>query len=133
MRTIGRILVILLAALVVVGAIGALVNNGLIAGQGSSGREGERPHFGTLEDGDGQGRAIGQRPEGDFGEREGGRGESGGSFLPGLLKNLGVIALIVALVVLAQKFWSRVPGQREKSPDHNQTYTLVEKAPPADS
>ena len=133
MKTIGRVLVILLAALVVVGAIGALVNNGVIGGQGPGGREGERPGFGALEDNDGQGRESGQRPEGDFGEREGTHDEPGGSFLPGLLKNLGVITLIVAGIVLAQKLWLRVRRRREKSPEEVRLSGLAEKVPPVDA
>lgn len=132
MKTIGRILIILLAALVVVGAVGTLVNNGVIGGQGPGGREGDRPDFGAREDDGGQGREIGHRLEGDFGEREGGRGEPGGFFLPSLLKNLGVITLIVALVVLSQKLWSRVRRRREKSPGGVQVSSLAEKVPPAD-
>lgn len=132
MKTIGRILIILLAALVVVGAVGTLVNNGVIGGQGPGGREGDRPDFGARDDDDGRGREIRHRPEGDFGEREGGRGEPDGFFLPGLLKNLGIITLIVALVVLSQKLWSRVRRRREKSPGSVQVSSLAEKVPPAD-
>ena len=90
MRTIGRILVILLAAVAVAGATAILVDNRLLGAQGP-GEWGE-----GLETAEFEGR---QRPEGDFdhgerGEHEGGRDGQAGSLLAGLIRNLGIVALI---------------------------------------
>lgn len=127
MRTLGRILIILLAALVVVGAAVVLVDNGLIGGRTSAGPDGERPSFAGLEDGE---RPAGVREGRGFGEHDGERDRSGGSFVAGLLKNLGTIALIVTGMVLGQWLWGRIanrrignakvpgePGIAEKPPD----------------
>lgn len=107
MRTIGRILVILLAAVAVAGATAILVDNRLLGAQGP-GEWGE-----GLETAEFEGR---QRPEGDFdhgerGEHEGGRDGQAGSLLAGLIRNLGIVALIVSGVVLGQWLWSRLSGR----------------------
>lgn len=107
MRTIGRILVILLAAVAIAGATAILVDNGLLAALGS-GERGE-----GLETAEFEGR---QRPKGDFdhgerGEHEGGGDGQAGALLAGLVRNLGVIALIVSGVVLGQWLWPRLSSR----------------------
>lgn len=131
MKTIGRTVLILLAALVVVAAINALVNNGVIGAQGSGGREGEREAFGEFTNA-GHSHGIGRSPAGEFGEHNGGRDGAIGSFLPSLLKNLTLIAAIVALVILSQKLWSSLSRRRAKRPGDGGDLPLVEKAPPGD-
>lgn len=131
MKTVARIVMILLAALVVVAATSVLINNGVIGAQGVGGREGERPALGEFDD-DSHSHGIGRSPAGGFGEHDGGRDGAVGSFLPGLLKNLTVIAAIVALVVLSQKIGSSLSQRRAKIPGDGGDLPLVEKAPPGD-
>lgn len=132
MKIVARIVMILLAALVVVAATSALINNGVIGAHGAGGREGERPASGEFDDDDGQSHGIGRSPAGQFGEHDGGRDGAVGSFLPGLLKNLTVIATIVAFVVLSQKIWSTFSRRRAKNHADGGDLPLVEKAPPGD-
>ncbi len=100
MKMIGRIAIILLAAAVVVGATWALTRN--------TGRGQAIPAETQFRPGDGFGGeefAPHQRPEG---WREGGfeRGRDG--FRPfGWIKNIGLIAMIVAVVVLFERFLDR--------------------------
>ena len=110
MKIIGRILIILLAASVVVGAAWALTRNGANA-QFAPGEARFRPDG----DSDGQGFAPGQLPDGfspgqrPEGFREGGfdRGRRGG-FLPlGWIKNIGLIAVIVAVIVFVEYVMDR--------------------------
>jgi hypothetical protein len=105
-KIIGRILIILLAALVVVGATAALLNNGLADALNLGGEDG-RP-AGQFERDE---RPAGA-PEGEFGER-GGVGVGG--FLSSLARNLGVIALIVTGVVSGQWLWSKLSVRRRDS------------------
>lgn len=126
MRTLGRILIILLAALVVVGAAVVLVDNGLIGGQTSAGLDGERPALAGREDGE---RPAGGREGRGFGERDGERGRSGGSFVAGLLKNLGTIALIVTGVVLGQWLWGRI-GNRQPGKGNSPDEAVIFEKPP---
>ncbi len=106
MRTIGRTLAILLAALLVAGAVYGLGNAGLLGGA-----QGGPP----------AGAAVGQGgpPSGEFqageGRGQGGHSEGGGAVEVG--KNLAIIAVIVGLVAggaaLARQIW---PGARPKGP-----------------
>lgn len=126
MRTVGRIIVILLAALLVAGAAVVLVDNGTTGGRAAAGHDDERPSFARPADGERPDRGREGR---EFGEHDGEREGSGGSFLAGILKNLGTIALIVAGVVLGQWLWSRIAHRRtgrEKVPGET---IPVEKSP----
>ena len=123
MKTIVRILIILLAASVVVGATWALTRSGANA-QFSPGEARFRPNgdFG----GEGfvpgqppQGFGQGQRPEGF---REGGfDGGRRGGFLPfGWIRNIGLIAVIVAVVVFVEYLMDRRRIKRiTKVPDED--------------
>ncbi len=104
MKTIGRILIILAVALVVSGVFWVLTGSGQAASAGFFGEERIRP----------EGFQPGGNfaPQGDFAPREGGReggferGErDGGFFNPfGLLKTLIPVSVIVAVVVLIERF-----------------------------
>ena len=115
MKIIARILIILLAASVVVGATWALTRNNANA-QFAPGEGRFRPDGGDF---NGQGFGPGQRPEGF---REGGfdRGRRG-SFLPlGWIKNIGLIAVIVAVVVFVEYLMDRSRIKRiTKVPDED--------------
>ena len=114
MKTIGRILIILLAASVVIGGAWALTLNGANA-QLAPGEAGFRQN-GNF---DGQGFAPGQRPEGF---REGGfDGGRRGGFLPfGWIRNIGLIAVIVAVVVFVEYLMDRRRIKRiTKVPDED--------------
>ena len=107
MKTIGRILIILLAASVVIGGAWALTRNGANA-QLAPGEAGFRQN-GNF---DGQGFAPGQRPEGF---REGGLGRDprGGRFLPlGWIRNICLIAVIVAVIVFAERVMDKMGIKR---------------------
>jgi hypothetical protein len=118
-----RTLIILAAALLVVGATMGLVSAGVISGDNSfgHGRDGferqpppgfadRQPQPGSFSSGQGGREGFGGRPEG-FGGREGGRG---GIFAVGeLLKNLVMIAVIVAVVsLLSRALGTRRPRRR---------------------
>ncbi len=116
MKTIGRIAIILLAAAVVVGAAWALTRN-TSRGQAIPAETQFRP-------GDGFGReefAPGRRPE-RF--REGGfeRGR-GGFLLFGWIKNVGLIAMIVAVVLLFERFLNRRRANRAVAVPNNEKQT----------
>jgi hypothetical protein len=111
MKTIGRILIILLAATLVVGVTWALTRNGANT-RFTPGGDRFRPEGGNFESQrffPGQppnGFNPNQRPEGF---RDGGfeRGRRGGFFLFGRLRNIGIIAVIVVVVIFAESFWNR--------------------------
>lgn len=130
MRTLGRILIILLAALVVVGAAVVLVDNGALGGRAATGLDRERP---SLAGSDGGERPAGLREGrgfGDYdGDHDGEREGSGGSFLAGLIKNLGTVALIVTGVVLGQWLWSRIANRRPGKGDSPAEAVMIEKPP----
>ncbi len=93
MKTILHILVILLVAVAVAGTMYLIINN-TSAGASLTGGEGDRPVFTN---------ASGQplpRPEGDFGDREGGASLGG---LPGLFGTLAKISVLTAIVLLIEK------------------------------
>ncbi|MFZ5912381.1 MAG: hypothetical protein ACOYYU_20440 [Chloroflexota bacterium] len=100
MKTIARISIILLAAAVVVGAAWALTRN---TGSGHA-----IPAEAQFRPGDGfdsEEFASGQRPEG---LREGGFEKGRGGFRRfGWIKNVGLIAVIVAVVVLFERVLDR--------------------------
>ncbi|NTW01066.1 MAG: hypothetical protein HGA19_07095 [Oscillochloris sp.] len=115
MRTIGRTLVIVLAALLVAGATYALGNNGLLgsAGDRSHGgevvSEGGAPTGSFAESGERHGR--GEHSEGGGDHEEGGIGSA-----VEILKNLVIISLIVALVsgssALLRRFWPKIGSKK---------------------
>ena len=82
MKTLGRILIILTAFALVMGITYAAVNTGTAGTSSNSSRlePGERPAF-----------QNGERPEI--------RGERGGNWMYGAIKNIGIVAIIVALIV----------------------------------
>lgn len=105
MKTLVRILIITFAAVVIGAGMVALVNangSGLTPGgfPGDDGfrPEGDRPAFEGM-----------PRPEGEAPERHE-RGEMGGGWIFGLLKNIGVIAILVAIIVLPKKFKPKKPA-----------------------
>jgi len=103
MKIIGRILIILLAASVVVGATWALTHNNNQNAQFGPGDATFRPDNNFR----GGGFAPGQRPEGwrDGGFDGGGRG---GGFLPlGWIRNIVLISVIVAVILLTEFFIDR--------------------------
>lgn len=112
MKLIGRIGIILLVALALIGATLAVVNNGALDSLGIGGGDGDRPAMTasggerpTMSDFDGE------RPAGGRGERDGG---GVASFLSGLGRNLGTILVIVAGVVVGQWLWSLVSRRKAK-------------------
>ncbi len=110
MKTAGRILIILAAFALVMGMTYVAVN---AASSGSSATapgldddgqfppNGERPNFGN-----------GERPEFPGGERNEFRGERGGGWIFGAVKNTVVIAILVALIA-GPKRWLR---RRKRQP-----------------
>lgn len=130
MRLLGKIAVILVAALVVVGGTLALERSGaldgMMGGRGEGHVEGDESAFDAREldeeheVGEGRGRPPGGRglhgEGGEFGEgndfREGG---PGGVFsLMGIVKNLVIVGVIVLGVWLATKLFSRIGGKKDK-------------------
>ncbi|NWG33311.1 MAG: hypothetical protein HXY42_02630 [Chloroflexi bacterium] len=84
MKTLGRILIILAVMAIVMGVTYAAVNSGGSASAAPQFEAGRRPPF----------------REGQFdGDRHEGR-EGGGGWMFGLIKNVGVIAVVVTLIVL---------------------------------
>jgi hypothetical protein len=104
MKTLGRILIILVAAAIVTGAMVALVN----ATGSSAATSFDRP-------GGAEFRPQGERPQGGFPEGdfpegmrpERGRELGGVGWMPGTLKNVGVIALLVAVIVIPKSLFKR--------------------------
>ncbi|MBI5296026.1 MAG: hypothetical protein HY869_11175 [Chloroflexi bacterium] len=102
MKTLGRILIILLATVLVGAALYFLVD------ANSSGAD---PSFDRPEGA--EFRPQGERPQGDFPEgmrpeRGGGeRGAVGGRWMFGLVKNVGVIALLVAVIVIPKSLFKK--------------------------
>ena len=128
MKIIGRTLIILLAALIVIGATVALANSGLISntgnrfpeGRGELGEGGFSPgDFQRLGEGVFQGEGF--RPErGPGGRSEGGFGR--GLNLFSWIKNLAIIGVIVVGVVLIERILPRkrrpiAPSQTLTPPD----------------
>ncbi len=109
MKTIGRILIILLATTVVVGATWALTRNGVNAqfapGEGRFRPDGDFGGEELFPEQPPQGLDPGQRPEG-FREGVFERAHRGDFFLFGWLRNIGIIAVIVAVVVFAESLWN---------------------------
>jgi hypothetical protein len=103
MKTLGRIFIILAVFALVMGITYVAVNAGSSSSSASGPQfdrsfpaDGERPAFGD-----------GERPEFPGGERNEFRGErGGGGWIFGLIKNVGVVGIIVALIVLP-KGWMR--------------------------
>ncbi len=108
MKTLGRILIILLAAAIVTGAWFALVN-----GLGTSisvpfdrpggaefrpQQQGNQPPAGFPEGG---------FPQGERPDRERGGSGSMGRFALGMVKNVGIVAVLVALIVLPKSLFGR--------------------------
>ncbi|MEW6285070.1 MAG: hypothetical protein AB1509_02485 [Chloroflexota bacterium] len=86
MKTLGRILIILVVMALVMG-----ITYAAVSASGSSGAPGVEPRF-----------EEGGRPpfrEGQF-EGEGHEGREGGGWMFGLIKNVGIIAVLVTLIVL---------------------------------
>lgn len=108
MKTLGRILIILLATAIVTGAWMILVN-----GIGASAsvpfeqlggaefrpqQQGNQPPSGFPEGG---------FPQGERFDRERGGGDSMGRFALGMVKNVGVVAVLVALIVIPKSLFSQ--------------------------
>ena len=108
MKTLGRILIILLATAIVTGAWFALVS-----GLGASvavpfdrpggaefrpQQQGNQPPAGFPEGG---------FPQGERPDRERGGGGSVGRFALGMVKNIGIVAALVALIVLPKSLFGR--------------------------
>ncbi len=96
MKTLGRVLIILAIFALVMGITYVVVNAGTSSSSSTVPQfdrpfpaNGDRP---TLPDG--------QRPEFPGGERNEFRGERGGGWMFGAIKNVGVVAIVVALIVL---------------------------------
>lgn len=107
MKTLGRILIILLATAIVTGAWVALVN-GVGANVSTSfdrpggaefrpQQQGNQPPAGFPEGG---------FPQGERPDRERGGG-SMGRFALGMVKNVGIVAVLVALIVLPKSLFGR--------------------------
>ncbi len=92
MKTVGRILIILLAALIVVGVTMAVTSPSSTAQAAPSFQEGQIPQMG-----DGN-FVSGQRPEGD---------RDGGSAL-GWLSHLIPVAGIIFVVVMIERVWGKI-------------------------
>ena len=92
MKTLGRIIIILAMFTLVMGITYAVVNAG---GASSSGlpqfESGERPQF-----------ENGTRP--DFDGQFEGRPEGGGGLAFGMVKNLGIVAIITALIAVPRNW-----------------------------
>ena len=106
MRTLGRVLIILVAALVVVGVTAAVVQaggtQGLSAGRGREGRSESGESFGDSQGFDAQRFFGGNGVAGGFRER--GEGRAGSlSGLSELARNLVIVGGIVLAVVIVSK------------------------------
>jgi hypothetical protein len=108
MKTLGRILIILLATAIVTGAWVALVNgigaNVSVPFDRPGGAEfrpqqqGNQPPAGFPEGG---------FPQGERFDRERGGGGSMGRFALGMVKNVGIMAVLVALIVIPKSLFSQ--------------------------
>ena len=113
MKIIGRILIILAVALVVVGAVYGITQllpgDQLPGGQGERGAEfdGDRPANFERPDGDFEG--MGARPEG--GE---GHGEQASWSFRETLKNLAVVGVVTLIVGLISMAWNRLRRWRRR-------------------
>jgi hypothetical protein len=125
-KTIGRILIILLAATLVVGAAWILTRNGANA-QFGPGEGRFRPKGGDFND---PGFFPGQPTNGfNPDQRPGGFREGGfergrrGFFLFGWLRNIGLIAVIVAVILFGESLWKsrRINQAVKPSTDELQT------------
>lgn len=105
MKTIGRIIIILAAALVVVGATLAITNS--VGASQSTGRFPDGEHIRPT-GGDGN-FAPGRRPEGGLNRERDGGGFSFGS----LLGRFGMVAVIVLIFLVIERM---AGGLRKKSP-----------------
>ncbi len=119
MKTFGRILIILLAAAIVTGGWVALVN-GIGANVSTSfdrpggdefrpSQQGNQPPAGFPEGG---------FPQGERPDREQGGGGSMGRFGLGMVKNVGIVAVLVALIVLPKSLFGR---KRKNNPQADET------------
>ena len=104
MKTLGHIIIILTVFAIVMGATYAVVNAG---GSSSNGfpqfENGGRPQF-----------ENGSRPEfnGQFEGRPEGGGERGGGWVFGLIKNLGIVAVVTALIAVPRSWMkNKKPAQ----------------------
>lgn len=107
MKTLGRILIILAVFAAVMGITYVIVNAGgtSTAANMPAFERGER---GPLPDGERPQFANGQRPEFREGERhEFGEGQGGGRWIFGMIKNVGIIAVITALIVIPKSIRQR--------------------------
>jgi hypothetical protein len=102
MKIIGRILIILAAALVVVGITMAIGNS-----SGAAQAAPPRPDGQQFQPGGDDNFVPGQRPDGNFEEREEGRG-----FSFGWVKDLAVITVIVVLFLAGERLWDILRRQR---------------------
>ena len=105
MKTLGRILIILVAFVLVMGITYVVVNTSGTAANGALFGDGERPQFANGErpfPGDGQFQP-GQRPEGFEGRERGGGSAFG--MMGGFVKNTVVIGVIVALIAAPRSWW----------------------------
>ena len=101
MKTIGRIFIILVAFVIVMGVTYGIVNaSGTSTGMPQLENR-ERPQF---ENGEMPQFEAGERPElpgGQFeGRPEGGRERGGGGWMVGLIKNVGILTIVVALIAV---------------------------------
>ena len=99
MKTFGRIVIILVVFALVMGVTYFVVN---ASGNSSNGmpqfENRERPQF-----------ANGERPEFPGGGRPEGRERGGGGWMFGLIKNVGVLALLVMIIV-----WPRSVAKKKR-------------------
>jgi hypothetical protein len=98
MKILGRILIILAAFTIVIGVTYAAVN------AGSSSASATVPAF--ERGGEGFPAPDGERPEFD-----GKRPEFGGGWIVGFMKNIGIIAVVVALITIPKSFKRRKIAQ----------------------
>ncbi|HMB22072.1 MAG: hypothetical protein ACM33V_01320 [Chloroflexota bacterium] len=107
MKTLGRILIILAIFAAVMGITYLIVNAGgtSTAANMPAFERGER---GSMPDGERAQFADGQRPEfRDDEMREFGDGQGGGRWIFGMIKNVGIIAVITALIVIPKSIRQR--------------------------
>ncbi len=111
MKTLGRILIILMVFAAVIGITYIVVNAGSSSTsanmpafeRGDEGRQ--RPEGGQLQF------SNGERPEFPGGGPEFGReGPRGGGWIFGLIKNIGIIGIIVALIAVPRSLIRRKPA-----------------------
>lgn len=100
MKTLGRILVILVAFTMVMGITYAAVN------ASNSSISADMPMF--ERGGGGQSRPENGQPEFSSGERH--EGPRGGGWMFGLIKNAGIVAIIVALIAVPRSLTRRKPN-----------------------